>query len=460
MERPVDLYLRTSAESGRGPERLRTFDNQEADARAFAAARGLEVGHTFKDTGSGGSRARRPGLQAALDRVRRGASAGIVVSYLSRLTREGGPAMLLFQEIIDAGGTVYAPNAPDDISTADGRLHLGFQLLLDAHYREKQGELTDKAKAAAIAEGISTTVPPPGYSKDEHRHLVPNQDAPAVQEAFRMRLRGDGPTAIADYLNAQGVLTARGNPMSVASVHTMLASRTYLGELHCGAHVNPTAHDPLVPSDLWMAVQAIGRVPQGRPRRGDFYLLSGFIYCAGCGSAMSGTRDSNDKRIYRCAGRKPGGCSNRARVMADKVERVAVESLLALRGDRAARIKGRGPSAAQLEALAATLAGAERRLEQALTPATQDALGADWAAFVKARREERDAAAAELGTARGIDPEAVELVSLREAWQRGDKLRPEDRRRLLRAAFPHIVVTRRSRSERLVELEPGYGFIA
>jgi len=458
MTKPVDIYVRTSAENGRGPERLRTFDNQEADARAFAAARGLELGETFRDTGSGGSRARRPGLKAALDRVRRGQSAGIVVSYLSRLTREGGPAMLLFQEIIDAGGTVYAPNAPDDISTADGRLHLGFQLLLDAHYREKQGELTEKAKAAAIAEGIPASPPPPGYEKGPDRRFRPNKDAPAVREAFRMRLRGDGPTAIADYLNAQGVRTNRGNPMTVDSVNKLLTSTTYLGAAHCGEYVNPLAHQPLVEADLWEAVQKVGRLPQAWPRRGDFYLLGGFIRCGACGAAMTGSRDSTGYRIYRCTGKTVAGCTNRARVPADKVEVRVVEAFLALRGEVAARLGHRGPSATELEGLQAALDSAERRLEQVSSPEAQDAYGATWFDIVKARREDRDAALAALGAAKAEAPESAELLTLADAWQRGDKLKPEDRRRLLRAAFPRIVVTKRSRTERLVELEPGYGF--
>jgi site-specific DNA recombinase len=460
----VDLYLRTSSDGARSPDRIRTFDTQEADARAFAAARGLEVGEVFKDTGSGGSRAGRPGLQAALDRVRRQQSAGIVVSYLSRLTREGGAGMLLFQEIIEAGGTVYAPNAPDDISTADGRLHLGFQLLLDAHYREKQGELTDKAKAAAIAEGITTNAPPPGYSKGKgnDRRLRPNKDAPAIREAYRRRLREDGPMAIAEYLNSQGVRTNRGNPMTIDSVKKVLASKTYLGEARCGEHVNPAAHEPIVPADLWLAVQEVGRKKRGQawPRRGNFFLLRGCLICAGCGATMTGSQASSGYRIYRCTGKTVGGCPNRARVPADKVEGRAVEALLALRGDVAARLGAGGPSAAELDGLQAALSAAERRLEQALREETMDALGDKWAAFAKEHREAHDHAAATLRAARAIAPEAAELLTLAYAWQRGDKLSPEDRRRLLRAAFPRIVVTKRAPGERLVELEPGYGFMA
>lgn len=423
-KRPLDIYVRTSSRGGRSDETLQTLDQQVRDCTEYATREGLSLSgfvleDRFKSAGAG-KRAKRKALAQALDRIRSGESGGILVAYLSRATREGGTGLQLFEDIDRAGGAIYGPNVPSDWKSADGRLVLGLQLIIDAHVVDKAREHTGKAKASSIARGISTSsVPPAGYVKGPDRRYVPDGAmAEVVREAFRMRVAGNGVTLICDHLNARGLLTSRGNMWSVAAVKTLLCNRTYLGELRCGEHLNPTAHEPIVEASLFHAAQAVTRVRR-TPRRDArrVYLLSGIARCSACGYALHGSMRASGIAQYKCDKRHGGGtCPNPARANALALEAAVVGDYLA---DDAVLRLAPAPRA-DLDGLQRSMEASARRLEQVLSEEARDALGSLWAADVKARRLEHEEAMAALGRARsyaGVDVER--LVSLKRHWHDG-----------------------------------------
>lgn len=471
---PVDIYVRTSAEGDR--EHIRTLDEQVKDARAYAESHSLELsGTVHEDKFRSGADARRPGLKAALERVESGASGGIIVAYLSRLVRETSAGLGLLDRVRAAGGQVYAPNLPSDHGTADGRLVTTVQLAIDAHYREKVGELTTAAVNSAIREGVPTSATAAvGYIDEgkgrKRRRRINPETAPAVLHAFRMRARGAGPTEIARYLDDQGVRTSRGNHWGVAAVHSMLRNRTYLGEscLRDGTRV-PLTHDPIVDELTFERAQRVGaqgspkKRPEGRKR---FNLLSGVARCGGCLYSLTATRDSSGAPIYRCSRRHAAGvCPNPTRILAEQLEDAVVEAYLS-QNDVVLRREAEKPAARLRQTLQAAYVGAQRRYEQVMRDDARDALGDEWAADAKAKREARDAAQKELdlfeAAAADVSDEA-ELLSLRSLWL-GELDDPKTARvldkaakaRLLRARYPVVLVHRMGRGtvNQRIELDP------
>lgn len=452
MALPVDLYVRVSRVGGR--ENMISPEEQERDARAFAERRGLKVAEVFTDLDRSGGTLKRPELQKALARVRAGASAGIVVAYLSRLSRETSQGLGLLEEIREAGGDVYAPNLSDH-TTADGRMLNTIQLAIDAGMRERAKEGLARARENAITNGIPVTNRDAvGYRRNAQRRYEPDPAvAQVIREAFERRAAGAGPTELAELLEGHGVRTSQGSgTWSKPAVQNLIKSRTYLGELRSGPYVNPTAHEPIVDEPTWLAAQSPNPAPP-RARKGG-YLLAGVLRCQACGYCMQGTISSRGKRIYRCIRRHAGGiCPAPARVEAEVVEATVVAALF----ERAKPIFEKKTAAVDMEPLQEAFDKADRRLKQVLSPASQDALGEAWAGVVKERRLERDAAAAALGAARAADTDNVERrVELLHAWQdeeglgalaRGGPepvyfLDPELKRRLIAEAFPAISVDR------------------
>src|SRR5262245_29096799 len=98
---PVDIYVRVSRVAGR--DHLTSPEDQEREARAFCRAHGLTVGMVIPDIDRSGGTLDRPGLQKALRRVEQRQSGGIVVSYLSRASRDTQQGLELLDQITDAG---------------------------------------------------------------------------------------------------------------------------------------------------------------------------------------------------------------------------------------------------------------------------------------------------------------------------------------------------------------------
>lgn len=463
--RPLDIYVRTSARGGRSDETLQTLDQQVRDCEQYAAREDLPLtGFVFEDrfrSGGAGKRAKRKALTQALARIRAGESGGIVVAYLSRATREGGVGLQLFEEIDRAGGAIYGPNVPADWKSADGRLVLGLQLIIDAHVVDKAREHTDKAKEDSIRRGVPTSATTAvGYKRGSDRRYVPDPEAAAVvREVFEMRVRGVGLTTLAAYLNASGVRTSHGNAWGLQAVHRLLHNRVYLGEARCGEWVNAMAHEPIVSPDLFQAAQV---APHRRKPRSDaqrFYLLSGLVRCAACGYAMSGSNRSEGNAIYRCPKMCGNGvCPNPARANARILEEEVVEAYL----KDSMEVRLTSPDPGPREMLEHAVETTQRRLEQVLGHEARDALGSLWAADVKQRREEHEAALAALGAVTAHAGQAERLINLREAWredlsklganakQESDVVAfvsDEAKRELLSERFPVIMVRQTGRGK-------------
>ena len=395
----VDIYIRVSRVGGR--ENLISPEEQEKDARAFAVKRGLEIGRVFIDLDESGGTTDRPELQKALERVRSGKSGGIVVAYLSRLTRDTAQGLGLIAEIQGAGGEVYAPNLADH-TTADGRMLNTIQLAIDAGMRERAKEQIARSREAAISKGIPVTNRAAvGYRRDpDTRKYVPDPEtAEVVGDVFTRRAAGAPYSELARLLESHGVKTSQGSSSwSREAVASLIKSRTYLGEIRSGPYANKEAHRPIVDEVTWLAAQAPTPGPR---RRKDSYLLSGILRCASCGYVMQGTRSSRGKRLYRCKKWHAGGeCPEPARIDAEVVEEKVLEEI---RGKLMTRKKGT-KAVVDLTAYEDAFAAAERRLAQAETPEAQDALGDRWLTVVRERREERDEAGRALGDAQARTP--------------------------------------------------------
>jgi site-specific DNA recombinase len=429
---PVDIYVRVSRVGKR--ENLTSPEDQERDARAFAASHGLTIGKVIRDIDQSGGKLERPGLSEARARIAAGESGGIVVAYLSRATRDTAQGLTLLDEITRAGGAVYAPNLPD-YTNADGRMLTTIQLAIDTGYRERKSAEFDRAKAGAIAAGIPViTRPAVGYRRRKDRRLEPHpRIAPVIREAFERRAAGEGPTAIGRFLEANNVRTSQGSKMwSKQAVAGLIKSRTYLGELRSGQHRNPAAHEPIVDLALWTAAQHPN--PRKAPaRKSDGYLLSGLIRCSGCGYSLQGT-PMRKRRVYRCTVRHAGGpCPAPIYVECGSADATTTEAFWRLVTDIHARgTTDTGPALAALQEAQERAQGA---LEHYMAPDVQEAIGdpALWAQGLRERRQARDRAAEAVGHARAAQPvDMPDVATLRDVWENGTTA---ERRELLSARF-------------------------
>jgi len=442
---PIALYVRVSSRRGRGDDRddYHSPDDQERRARALVEARGLVPGPVFFDEDvSGGTAPRqRPAMARLLEGIDRGDLGGIAAYSLDRLSREPSHGEALVREVTAAGGVVMAPDIPEDLTVPVDEFQFTVLLAVARLYRRTAGQRFASAKERSILAGIPVGRTPLGYRLDGLRRLELDPDtAPIVRELFERRVAGHGRTRLATYL---GEATAALPPdhlhhrehWSREGAWAIVRNPLYItGRMTYGDTVSEWSAGGIVDEPLFHAAQRTG--PDLRPARGTghAWLLTGFLKCEACGYNLSpgvgqARKDGTKRRYYRCVNRR---CDTRGSVKAEIIEPWVV--LRSFQTGDELEARGNEPDLAPLEE---ALTAAERRYEQVRGPEARDALGDDWAADVKARRLERDEAAARLGAARAEAGSPAHDLRLRDVW---DDLDLEERRAALRLFWKAIFV--------------------
>src|SRR5215208_444742 len=107
----LDGYVRVSQRNGRArdDEAFRSPDQQRAVIERWAASHNARIVAWHEDLGETGSSMDRPGLNAALDRIRAGKTNGVACAFLDRFTRASvGEAMTVLEEVGGLGAQLVA----------------------------------------------------------------------------------------------------------------------------------------------------------------------------------------------------------------------------------------------------------------------------------------------------------------------------------------------------------------
>ena len=188
-------YVRVSTEEqgdqGAGLEAQR-HAIQEA-----CAARGWHLVAIHQDVASGRSLESRPGLVTALQAVRGGEAAGLIVAKLDRLSRSVIDAAQTIERARREGWNLVALDLGVDFSTAAGEAMAHMTAVFAQLERRLIAERTRAALAVRKAQGVRLGRPP----------VIPEQLRRRIR---RQRARGLTLQGIADRLTASGVATAHG----------------------------------------------------------------------------------------------------------------------------------------------------------------------------------------------------------------------------------------------------------
>lgn len=425
MHQPLAGYLRVSHVGARKGDAFRSVPDQVAEIEAWAKARGHLVEILDAELDAKGSNSSRPVFREAVEGVKSGRFAGVVVAYQSRAGRDMRLMLDLWEEIETAGGIFYSARENVDGSTPAGRLHRNLLASIHQHELEERREGFERQRRSAVERGIwQRRQTPTGYGKDsETRKLVPDDRADEVRAAAADLLAS---TSTIDIAARMG--------MTPSGVRHMLRNRVYLGELKVGRHVNATAHEPILEVEIFEAVQAkLEGARRPRSKNGPA-LLAGLIRCASCGHVMTrGT--SKGAPAYTCptyhsGERCPAPASIACSRLDPYVEQVALGELQRLQARFSA-----GDEATELQRELS-----EARTELSAYLAAVDAAGigaADAAAGMRARRERIEAAEACLRAARARAPMLPRIANGAEVW---NDLNPNDRNELLRGVLACVAV--------------------
>lgn len=442
----MDGYIRVSRVAGRAGDSFISPDVQREQIAAWAKLRGVTIAAWHEDLDQSGGSIDRPAFRAALERVDRGETGGLVVAKIDRFARSLSGALEAIHRLEASGAEFVSVADGIDPSTPAGKMLHRLLLVLAEFELDRVRENWRVARERAVARGVHiASRVPTGYVRGASRRLEPHpQFRTVITEVFRRRAGGASWHELCGYLNDSGVIGPWGeNRWLPETVQQLIQNRVYLGEARSGDFVNRSAHEPLIDRLTWEASQ---RAPRRQPPRGDPALLAGLVRCAGCRYLLRPTsmkeRSGKRRRMYRCFGRSSAGpCNAMAYISASLIE-AHIEQVFF---EHAGSLVARGAVDTSSD-----VADLERRAEEAEAElsAYRDnerivgALGPErFVEGLHARSRTLDDLHAKLATERdrlGIVG-AESHVPLRELWP---TLAVVERQRLLRAAFDAVFVRR------------------
>jgi DNA invertase Pin-like site-specific DNA recombinase len=443
----LDGYIRVSRVGGRSGDAFISPGEQKERVRAWAKAQGHRIAKWHEDLDQPGSKANRPGLNAAMERIEAGSTGGLVVARLDRFGRSVQDSANLLARIRAADGVLCTVAEGIDTSGYMGKFLADLFAALGELELARIRENWNAARKSAVARGIHVSGKvPTGYRRDEDRVLEPDpHSGPVIHELFRRRATGISWAQLARFLEEEKVVTPWDNEhWTVASVSTIIRNRVYLGEARAGNIVNPDAHEAIVTLAEWQAANKARGVHPGRSGKGTG-LLSGVLRCGGCSYAMKPkmgrTRHGKDFLEYGCKPDKAGGrCPAPASVKASVIEPFVLAHLFSFAKNATAYTREEDGSDLDTE-----IATAEAERDAALDERLAKALGGPQSEVYLRTVESRQArvdALLEERAERDQEREPAQIeADLENVW--GD-LTLEDQRRVLHSVFDSVFVWRTS----------------
>lgn len=345
------VYCRLSKEDevlpGSEVQESESIQNQRAMLLEYARQHGHEVTHIYCDEDYSGIDRTRPDFNRMLEAARAGEFELILVKTQSRFTRDMELVEKYLHGLFPLWGIRFIA-VVDHVDTFDDANKKSRQIngLINEWYLDDlsanvRSVLTHKRRAGQYIAAF----PLYGYAKDpaDHNRLVIDPEAAGVvRRIFGLYLSGLGTTRIAQTLNRENLpppgvyrrLKESNTPYyigvpretwSKSTIHRLLTTRTYAGDLEQGRHrrisykscktvwiprsqwiVVPGTHPAIIDRETFDRVQQMLHSGARSSTGGSVHPLAGRVVCGLCGRVMeqtaSGRRgaDGSRTRYFRC----------------------------------------------------------------------------------------------------------------------------------------------------------------
>jgi site-specific DNA recombinase len=295
------LYVRVSTDDqANGPLNL---TNQETRCRDFCTREGWPVIAVFVDPGESARSADRPEFQKMLAfcmkhqrEVRY-----VVVQDLSRFARNVTDQGQAIGALRNVGVSLQSTHESNIGQTAAGIMSANIYGTFNQYFSDALSERMQVRTRQSVAAGRFPWRAPLGYLNiggKDGANIRPDQErAPKIRRAFElMATGGHRKTEVLRIVTDEGLVTARGNPLTQQTFQAILRNPIYAGwvTLKNDESLEPVRglHEPIITQELFDRVQAIldGRKPSAAPKHrfNPELPLKCLIKCEACNTPLTG----------------------------------------------------------------------------------------------------------------------------------------------------------------------------
>jgi site-specific DNA recombinase len=344
------IYARYSSDN----QREESIDAQIRGIKEYAEKNNIQIVRVYTDEARSATIDNRPSFLQMINDSKLGGFDLVIVHKLDRFARNRYDSAFYRRELKKNGVQIISVTENLDDSPESIILESVLEGMAEYYSRNLAREVMKGMKETAYQCKHTGGKPPLGYDVGKNKKYVINaHEAEAVRLMFEMYANGAGYVQIINGLRQGGYKTQTGRAFGKNSIHDILKNEKYRGvyifnrsEQKINGKRNHRKNKKeediikieggmprIIDDETWKLVQAkMSNNKKGAYSAKEVYLLSGLIYCAKCGGAMTGTRRragrNKDLYIsYECSTRKrTKGCDMKA-VNRDYVENIVIEHL-------------------------------------------------------------------------------------------------------------------------------------
>ena len=317
------IYVRVSTDDQK--ENGFSIDSQLRMLKDYCEKNNYDIIGVYDDGGYSGKTLMRPAMQKLLKDIEDHKLDRLVAVKTDRLSRSNLDGFWLLNYCEENDVKIELILEPYDVSTANGEMMFGMNLVFGQRERKEIGARTRRALDEMALERVHPAKAPFGYTRNpDTGHLEINPvEAISIRRLFDLCKSGKSIRNIAEVLNKEhAYLNCSNGVWKAARVEKILNNKIYIGTFEFGKYKRKpeevlTVEDycePIIDMDTWNKTRNIIKKNK-HPNYGTFvHTFSSLVKCPLCGEILGSSQSYKErcgqKKIYfhlRCKNKKCSG---------------------------------------------------------------------------------------------------------------------------------------------------------
>ena len=317
------IYVRVSTDDQK--ENGFSIDSQLRMLKEYCDKNNYDIIGVYDDGGYSGKTLMRPAMQQLLKDIKDHKLDRLVAVKTDRLSRSNLDGFWLLNYCEETDVKIELILEPYDVSTANGEMMFGMNLVFGQRERKEIGARTRRALDEMALERVHPAKAPFGYTRNpDTGHLEINPvEAVSIRRLFDLCKSGKSIRNIAQVLNKEhAYLNCSNGVWKAARVEKILNNKIYIGIFEFGKYKRKqeeilTVEDycePIIDMDTWNKTRNIIKKNK-HPNYGTFvHTFSSLVKCPLCGEILASsqsykTRGGKRKTYFhlRCKNSKCSG---------------------------------------------------------------------------------------------------------------------------------------------------------
>ena len=314
------IYVRVSTDDQR--DNGYSIDSQLRMIKEYCEKNEYDIVDVYNDAGHSGKDLMRPEMQKLLKDIKTKKIDKLVAIKVDRLTRNNYDGFWLLNYCEEHDVKIELILEPYDVSTANGEMIFGMNLVFGQRERKEIGARTKRAMEEMALEHIHPSKAPYGYIRNkETGHLeVEPIEAEVVKEIFELCKQGNSTRGIATIMKDNNAYLKQGKWKS-DRVYKILTNSIYIGIFEYGKYKRKSQDilrvenycEPIIDEVTWNATRNV-LVKKKHSNYGEYiHLFSGLVKCPICGEIMSSSESfkypNGKQKVYYHLRCKNHNCS-------------------------------------------------------------------------------------------------------------------------------------------------------